>query len=322
MRRAVAILLLSALLAALLGGCGGAPAQPEDGGKLSVVATIFPVWDWTRNVIGETDGVQLSLLLDSGVDMHSFQPGVDDIAAISACDLLIYVGGESDDWIADALAESVNPSQRALNLLDVLGDSVYAEELTEGMIGEADGAADEHIWLSPRMAETLTDAIAEALCELDPGHAEAYRANAAAYGDALAELEADYAALAADIAAKDPAPCLLVADRFPFRYLTEELGLDYCAAFSGCSAETGASFETVTFLAGKIDALGLDAIFTTESPVPGMAETVVRSAQRPGVQTLVLDSLQSVTAADAENGVTYVGVMERNLEILIILANS
>lgn len=313
MRRALLTLLLAAALLCGCAGASGGPAQPE---KLSVVATVFPIYDWTRNLLGASESVELTLLLDSGVDLHSFQPGVDDLMRVSSCDLLIYVGGESDDWIADALAESSNPRQRALNLLEVLDESALTEELREGMQGEADGAADEHIWLSPRRASALCRTIAAALAELDPAGAAAYAQNCAAYLEALGSLEADCAALARLAAEAEVRPCLVVADRFPFRYLTEDCGLDYYAAFPGCSAETGASFETVRFLARKLDERGSGLLFTTENPIPGVAETVARTAQTEDVQLLTLDSMQSVTRADVEGGETYLAVMRRNLDAL------
>lgn len=312
-RRALALLLCLGLLALALAGCGnGGGSTATDDVKLSVVATIFPVWDWTRNVLGDDPaGPELRLLLSDGVDMHSFQPGVEDLVTISSCDLLIYVGGESDQWIEDALAESVNPNQRALSLLEVLGDSALAEELREGMQGEADGAPDEHIWLSPRFAETLTGAIAEALSALDPARSEVYRANAETYQAELVPLAERCAAIAGS-----PGGCLLVADRFPFRYLTEDCGLDYYAAFSGCSAETGASFETVTFLAERLEALGLRAVCVTESPVPGVAEAVLRAAGDARAEIVTLDSLQSVTREQIAAGTTYAAVMEGNLDVI------
>ncbi|MCR4935444.1 MAG: metal ABC transporter substrate-binding protein [Oscillospiraceae bacterium] len=313
MRRA----LLCLVLAALLCGCAGVSGAPAEGdGKLSVVATVFPLYDWTRNLLGASEDVELTLLLDGGVDMHSFQPGVDDLMRVASCDLLIYVGGESDDWIADALAASTKPRQRALNLLELLDAAALTEELREGMQGEAEDTPDEHIWLSPRRAALLCRSIAAALSELDPAGAAAYEQTCASYLEALGELEADCAALARLAAEAEVRPCLVVADRFPFRYLTEDCGLDYYAAFPGCSAETGASFETVRFLARKLDERGGGLLFTTENPIPGVAETVARTAQTEDVQLLTLDSMQSVTHADVEGGETYLAVMRRNLDAL------
>ncbi len=313
MRRA----LLCLVLAALLCGCAGVSGAPAEGdGKLSVVATVFPLYDWTRNLLGASEAVELTLLLDSGVDMHSFQPGVDDLMRVASCDLLIYVGGESDDWIADALAESSNPRQRALNLLDILGDAALDEELREGMQGEAEDTPDEHIWLSPRRAALLCRSIAAALSELDPAGAAAYEQNCAAYLEALGDLEEKCETIARLASETEPRPCLIVADRFPFRYLTEDCGLDYYAAFPGCSAETGASFETVRFLADQLDRRGGGLLFTTEAPIPGVAEAVARTANRADVRVLELDSMQSVTRRDVDGGETYLGVMERDLQIL------
>lgn len=313
MRRA----LLCLVLAALLCGCALVPGAPAEGdGKLSVVATVFPLYDWTRNLLGASETVELTLLLDGGVDMHSFQPGVDDLMRVASCDLLIYVGGESDDWIADSLAASTKPRQRALNLLDILGDAALDEELREGMQGEAEDTPDEHIWLSPRRAALLCRSIAAALSELDPAGAAAYEQNCAAYLEALGLLEAKCETIARLASETEPRPCLIVADRFPFRYLTEDCGLDYYAAFPGCSAETGASFETVRFLADQLDRRGGGLLFTTEAPIPGVADAVARTANRADVRVLELDSMQSVTRSDIAGGESYLGVMERNLDVL------
>ena len=312
--------LCSLLLAAMLlltAACGAKTAVPAEEDRLSIVTTIFPEYDWVRRVLGdEAAHVDVTLLLGTGVDMHSFQPSAADIVKVAGCDLFVYVGGESDAWAEDALAEAVNPDMIAVNLMDVLGSAAVAEELTEGMTAEAepeeDGPEyDEHVWLSLRNAQTACAALAEALAALDPDRADAYRENAAAYGAELAALDAEYAAACAS-AAHDT---LLFGDRFPFRYLCEDYGLSYYAAFPGCSAETEASFETVAFLAGKLQELDLPAVLVTESADRRIAETILENAggDRP---ILTLDSMQSVTAADAADGTTYLHIMEQNLAVL------
>lgn len=305
MRRVLALFLAACLCMTLLGGCGTTPAAD---GRPRIVVTIYPVYDWVLNLLGERAAeVDVTLLLSDGVDMHSFQPTVEDIVKVSSCDLLIYVGGESDEWIEDALSEAVNPEIRALNLLDVLGERAREEELTEGMSGEADGALDEHVWLSLQNARVLCAAISDALRELDPGHDRAYDAALAVYDGKLAALDTAYQA-AVDAAKYHT---LLFADRFPFRYLTEDYGLDYYAAFSGCSAETEASFATVAFLAGKLDELGLPAVLVIESADGRLAQTVVQSTAEKNQKILTLHSMQGST-----NGASYLELMERNLNVL------
>lgn len=326
MRRPIRLILCAALLLtlALLAGCEGPGAGAGDGGKekekdaqsLQVVTTIFPVYDWTRSVLGDEEA-DVTMLLKSGVDLHSFQPSAADIQTMSSCDVFIYVGGESDDWVEDALKESVNEDMVAVDLMEALGSGVKEEESVEGMEAgrdeeEGETEYDEHIWLSLRNAETCVDAITGALCEADPGNEGSYRANAEAYKERLAALDGAYE----DAVAKAGTKTLLFGDRFPFRYMTDDYGLEYFAAFKGCSAETEASFETIRFLAGKLDELSLPAVVTIEGSDGKIAETIVKAGGDEDLAILKLDSMQSVTSKDIEAGTTYIDIMEKNLEVL------
>ena len=321
------IRLLALVLASVLClASAAAPAAAEEGKKLNIVTTIFPVYDWILQAAGGADHAEITLLLDSGVDLHSYQPTASDMLKIASCDVFVYVGGESDKWVEDALKGSVNPGRVVISLLDALGEDVRTEELVEGMEhhgheedGNADEdhdheeeEADEHVWLSLRNAQKLTSAIAARLAEADPDHAEAYTANAAAYCERLAALDAQYAEVAGTSAHKT----LLFGDRFPFRYLADDYGLAYYAAFSGCSAETEASFQTIVFLAQKMDELGLPAVLTIEGTSRKIAETVIRTTAGKNQKILTLDSMQSVTAADMQAGASYLSIMEKNLEVL------
>ena len=294
--------LLAVLLASVLFLVSAAvPAVEAEGKKLDIVTTIFPVYDWIRQVSGGAEHAQVTMLLDSGVDLHSYQPTAADMMRIAACDVFVYVGGESDKWVEDALKSSVNPDQVVISLLDLLGDDVKAEELIEGMEPESheegeEEEADEHVWLSLRNARKLTAAIAGRLAEADPDYAEAYAAGAAAYDERLAELDARYAEVTGAAARNT----LLFCDRFPFRYLTDDYGLVYYAAFAGCSAETEASFQTIVFLAQKIDELDLPAVLTIEGASHKIAETVIRTTGKKNQKILALDSMQSVTVNGSE----------------------
>ncbi len=293
---------------------------------VSVVTTIFPVFDWVRNVAGAyNSNVDITMLIDSGVDLHSFQPTAEDMMKIADCDVFIYVGGESDEWVEDALAEAVNPDIVVVNLMEVMGDRAKEEELKEGMETEDehehehDGDAeeegpeyDEHIWLSLRNASVLTRAISEALSKADPDNADIYTANAQAYAGQMDTLDEEYQKAVDEGSTKT----LLFGDRFPFRYMTDDYGLDYYAAFVGCSAETEASFETIAFLSAKADELGLHSIMTIEGRDHSIAESIVNNTVSKDQQILTLDSMQGTTAQDVEAGTTYLSVMEKNLEIL------
>lgn len=298
-------------------GCGNGGALTQDPERLTVVTTIFPEYDWVKTLLGENPaGMELTMLLDNGVDLHSFQPTAEDIMRISNCDLFIYVGGESDAWVEDALKEVVNQDMIVLNLLDILGDQVKEEETVEGMEGEEEEEDeteyDEHVWLSLRNAEVLCEEIAEALKELDPANATVYEKNLEGYRESLADLDQRYAEAVGDA----PIDTLVFGDRFPFRYLTDDYELNYYAAFSGCSAETEASFETVLFLAEKVEELSLSAVMTIDGTDHRIAETIVGSTDTKDQKILTLDSMQSTTSKDVEEGKTYLTVMEENLLVL------
>lgn len=312
-------------LALLLASVGTHPATAE-GNKISVVTTIFPIYDWVRQITGDSDEVELTMLLDSGVDLHSYQPTAADIMRIATCDVFIYVGGESDEWVEDALREAINPNMIVINLLDCLGDDVKAEEIVEGMEHEHDHEheedhdhdhdheeeSDEHVWLSLRNAQKLVNIIAAKLAEADTDHAEVYRVHADAYCEELSALDVQYVEATEQAAFKT----ILFGDRFPFRYLADDYGLTYYAAFSGCSAETEASFQTIVFLAQKVDELGLPAVLTIEGANHRIAETVIQTSANKNQKVLVLDSMQGITAADVQAGASYLSIMQANLAVL------
>lgn len=309
--------LLSAFLAVFglfaFAGCTPAKAQTR-----SVVCTIFAEYDWVRTVLGEhADRFSLTLLQDAGTDMHSYQPTVADIAAVSESDLFIYVGGESDTWVDGALQNSRNEEQSVLCLFDALGDLVLAEEELEGAEeehdhGHGEGEKDEHVWLSLTNAQVCVREIAERLSAIDEEYAESYAANAEAYCKQLDKLDGRYRQTVEE-AAYDT---VLFGDRFPFLYMMKDYGLHYYAAFSGCSAESEASFATIVFLANKLDELGMPAILTIEGSAADIAATVRGNTKSKDQAILTMDSLQSVTEQDIEDGAAYLAAMEENLAVL------
>ena len=293
----------------------------DDNTKLSIVTTIFPEYDWVRQKLGENQAnVDLTMLLDKGVDLHSYQPSADDMVKVSKCDLFIYVGGESDTWVDDALKSAQNKNMKVINLLDVLGNSVKEEEQVEGMQaeeeeeeGEEEGPEyDEHVWLSLKNAKTLCSSIADALCEIDSKNANVYKKNLNEYTKNLDALDKEYQQ-AVNGAKYDT---LVFGDRFPFRYMVDDYFLKYYAAFVGCSAETEASFETIKFLANKVDKLGVTTVLTIEDPKHKIAQTVVENTKEKNQKILALNSMQSVTSDDVKNGETYLNVMQSNLDVL------
>ena len=505
MKKMIPLFLVLTMVVGLLAGCGkknAAETGESDSNKLSVVTTIFPEYDWVKEILGDkAESTDLTMLLDNGVDLHSYQPTADDIVKISDCDLFIYVGGESDKWVDDALKEATNKDMKVIDLLEVLGDSVKTEETVEGMqetehahdhskevstfedhevqdrslsdwagswqsaypfaldgtlddafaamaeegemtadeyktyyqngyktditniniegdhiaftyedgkkvgsdykyigyyiqnwstgtkaamyrfeaVDRTSGApiyiefndhmiesaapehfhirmsnesfdaivdpekswptffpadmtgedlcehmeghghdhdheeeADEHVWLSLKNAKTLVRAISDALQELDPDNKDTYAANTSAYIEKLSALDGAYQS-AVDGAARKT---VLFGDRFPFRYLVDDYGLRYYAAFAGCSAESEASFETVSFLAKKVDELKLPCVLTIEGKNHKIAETIVENTAEKNQKILTMDSMQSTTSEDVANGTTYLSVMEQNLSML------
>ena len=288
-----------------LSACGSKPDNTSvaDSDNLQIVATIFPVYDWIREILGENPaGIELTMLMDSGVDLHSFQPTATDILRVSSCDMFVYVGGESDNWVEDAMKEAANENLKEINLMEIL----------DGDLEEEEPEYDEHIWLSLNNASVLCERLADAIKEMDPEHAEVYETNASAYRQKLTELDDEYRSEISEC----PQKTVLFGDRFPFRYLTEDYGLDYYAAFAGCSAETEASFETISFLSGKADELGLGCVLTIEGSDQRIAETIVQNTKEKDQKILTMDSMQSTTAKDAEKGISYLSIMESNKEVL------
>ena len=357
-KRWMAMATAAVLAFGTLAGCGQSGKKTEStaasaestteasGKKLKIVATIFPEYDWVRQILGdEAKNADITLLLDKGVDLHSYQPNAEDIAKISECDLFLYVGGESDGWVKDALKEGKNPDRKVINLLEALGNNTKEEEVVEGMQaeeeegskeGESEAATsqaaesqaagestaeseeeegpeyDEHVWLSLRNAESICEVITEDLKSLDSAHAAVYEANLKKYTEQLDSLDQQYT----DVVKAAANKTLLFGDRFPFRYLVDDYGIKYYAAFVGCSAETEASFETVSFLAKKMDELGLKHVMTIEGPNKKIAETIIQNTKDKNQDILTLNSMQSTTEQDIESGETYLGIMQQNLEVL------
>ncbi|MBR3142384.1 MAG: zinc ABC transporter substrate-binding protein [Clostridiales bacterium] len=313
-RKLISGLLTAPILFAACSCSSSAGSVKSD--KLKIVTTIFPEYDWVRNIAGDNIGnIELTLLCDNGVDMHSYQPTASDIIKISSCDVFVYVGGESDEWVEDALKEAVNKDMKVVNLMAVLDGETVQEEIVDGMQteeeDEEDGGVeyDEHVWLSLNHAQRLVIEIAKAMGEADPDNRQKYDDNAEAYGVTLYELDLKYQEVVNN-AGKDT---LLFGDRFPFRYLTDDYNLKYYAAFAGCSAETEASFDTVVFLANKVDELGLTAVITIDSADQAIAKTIIENTTSKDQAILVLDSMQSTKTSDNRS---YVDIMESNLEVL------
>ena len=319
MKRILKICLYTIALAVavFMVGCKGNDL-PVDDGKLKIVTTIFPEYDWVKQIAGDSNNLDITFLMKNGGDLHSYSPSAEDILKISSCDILVYVGGESDKWIEEILENSVNSNIKTINLMNVLGEKAKEEELVEGMEDDdhddddAELEYDEHVWLSLDNAQLFVKSITENLCAIDSENVGTYKANCEKYLSQLDALDDEYE----EVIENSKYKTLIFADRFPFRYLTDDYDLSYYAAFKGCSAETEASFETITFLANKADELNLPRILTIDGSDGKIAKTVAATSKNKDRTVYSLDSLQSVTDNEVQSGKTYIKAMESNLEIL------
>ncbi len=352
--------------------------------KIKIIATTFPIYDWMREIIkDDSNNIELSLLIDTGVDLHSYQPTTEDIANISNADLFVYNGGDSDGWVNEVVVQAMNQEIVTVSLMDTLADLVVKEETMEGMQqsehahdhadedehahadedehvhadedehahadedehahtdedehahadedehahadedehNHADedsaeegttGHDDEHIWLSLENAVEVCKILEDTLSQIDPENADAFSANTENYISELMALDDEYV----DALATVSRDTLLFADRFPFRYMLDDYDISYYAAFPGCSAETEASFETITFLSQKVDELDINNVLITDGADDAIANTIIAASTDKDANILILDSLQSINAEDIEGGATYLSVMRDNLEIL------
>ena len=316
MKKIIALILTFVLVLTLFSSCAS-KNENKTNDKLTIVTTIFPEYDWVMNILGSlADEADVIMLLDSGVDLHSYQPTANDIMKVSTCDIFIYIGGESDKWVNDALKTARNDKMIKISLMDEAKSYIKEEEMVEGMQAEEEDAEetayDEHLWLSLKTTAFLVDTISKAIQTADSQHADVYADNTKAYIEKINELDTEYTKTVKE-AKKDT---LLFADRFPFRYMTDDYSLKYYAAFMGCSAETEASFETVKFLAKKTDELSLNSIITIDGSNAKIADTVIQNTEGKNQKVLIMNSMQSITAKDVKEGISYLSIMEENLKVL------
>ena len=314
----------AALLAAflLLSGCGKTETAPADGetDKLTVVATVFPAYDFARAVGGEA--AEVSLLLPPGAESHSYEPTPADIMAVQQCDLFLYLGGESDTWV-ETILESVEPQGTTLRMIDCV--DLLEEETVEGMeshedehdhdeglgLGEVVGY-DEHVWTAPRNAAQITRAIGAEMEALDPSNAAFYAANAADYAGQIEALDREFADFFAGVADRT----MVFGDRFPLRYFADEFDIPYYAAFPGCSTQTEPSAATIAFLTEKVREEGISTVWYIEFSNHLVADSIAEAA---GAETAMFHSCHNVSADDLAAGATYISLMTEYLETLRLL---
>jgi len=304
------LLFLIQILVILFAKAGLVTAEDQ---KMNILTTIFPIYDFARTVAG--DHADVSMLLPPGAESHTYEPTPRDILKIQNADLFIYIGGESDMWVDQILSSLGDKKPRTLVLIHSV--NALPEEVVPGMqaeeesptSGEDEVVYDEHIWTSPLNAIKMVDAITVALSELDPAHAADFENNRAALDQKLQELDQTFR----DIVKTAKRKTIIVGDRFPFRYLTEEYGLEYYAAFPGCSAEVEPSASTVAFLIEKVKAEKIPIVFYIEFSTHKIADAI---ADATGAKTMLLHSAHNVSQEDIDSGITYLNIMSENAEKL------
>ena len=293
------------LCAALLVCC--APAFAAE--RLSIVTTIFPEYDFVRAVTG--GNADITMLIKPGAESHSYEPSPMDIVTIRSCDVFVCVGGENDSWAQKILESVGEDSIRVIRLMDIV--NALEEEMSESMQAEEEEEEeteyDEHVWTSPVNAMEIVTRIAETLAEVDPEHAEEYIANAAAYNAGISEVDEEIRA----IVAESPRRELIVGDRFPFLYFVREYGLEYDAAYPGCSTDAEASAATVAALINKVRNDDIHTVLYIELSAHHLADTICEAT---GAKPLLLHSCHNVTKEEFDAGETYVSLMRKNLDTL------
>lgn len=333
-KKTAAIMLLMFAGIMMITGCGSENSNK----KISIVCTIYPQYDWVKQIVGDRyDEYDITLLIENGTDMHSYQPSAKDIAKLSTCDLFIYIGGEADEWVEQALKNAKNKDMKTVKLMDVLGNGVVEEDciidhdhsIHENESGHSHVAAneeqqgshshedeetvyDEHVWLSLKNAQLFVDAVYQQLITLDSEAADVFEKNSHTLINEMKALDSEINDYVKDKQVKT----LVFADRFPFIYFTRDYGIEYYAAFPGCSAETEASFETIVKLSKVIDEKQLGSICVLENSDGKLADTVKKNTVTANMEIVRFDSMQSVTKKDIEAGKTYMDYMKANFESL------
>ncbi len=321
MKRFLAVLLALTLAVGL---CGCADRQKAEDGRLQVVCSVFPYYDFARQIGG--DDVDVTLLVAAGKETHSFEPTPLDVITLSQADVFLYNGGESETWVDDILSAAGETIAVTLPLMPQV--SALAEEWAEGMEGGHDDhdhdddhdheehdhdsddiEYDEHVWTSPVLAKALCQAICDALCQADPAHQEDYQARLTDYLAQLDQLDAAFR----EVVEAGHRRLLVFGDRFPLLYFCKEYGLDYRAAFHGCASDTEPSLATLKYLIDKVEDEKIPVVYTIELSSRKVADAI---AETTGAKVLTFHSCQTVSRAEFDGGATYLSLMERNVEAL------
>ena len=303
------IIILLVVVVAAVAGILLVGNKKAAGKKLKIVATNFPAYDFARAVAG--DEAEVKMLLKPGAEMHDFEPTPQDVIDIKNSDLFVYVGGESDEWVADILKDIDVGKTKTLKMMNAV--SVVEEEAVEGMEAEEEDEEakgdeaeyDEHVWTSPKNAAKIVDAIAEKIAD----KSDRFKKNAADYVAKLDELDAKFR----DVVKNAKRKTIVFGDRFPLRYFVDEYDLKYFAAFPGCAEQTEASSKTISFLIDKVKTEEIPVVFKVELSSGKIADII---AKETGAKVVEFNAVHNVSAEDFAAGATYVSLMEKNVSAL------
>jgi zinc transport system substrate-binding protein len=308
------LLLVLALALTIFSACAQASAGQPGNSGITIVSAVFPSYDFARQITAGTDA-NVELLLKPGEEVHSFDPTSRDIIRIQNADLFLYVGGENDVWVENVLS-GFDKNVNTFRMMDYV--SLYEEELVEGMQAEEAKSGstenttpewDEHVWTAPVNAIAIVRAMTDELSAIDPANANVYRSNSDAYTAKLEALDQSIR----DVVNAASRKTVVFADRFPIRYFVEEFGLEYYAAFPGCTAEAEPSAATIAVLIDRVKAEKIPVVFYIEMSNQEMADTVIEAT---GAKKLLFHSCHNVTKAEFENGSTYLSLMQNNVSAL------
>ena len=307
-------------MALLLTSCDISSGKSGDSDKLSIVTTIFPPYDFVREIAD--DNVEITMLLEPGSESHSYEPTPQDIIKIQESDLFIYVGGEGDVWV-DTILESMDKPLNTIVLMDEV--EAVTEEIVEGMEHEhehehehdencdydhsEEADLDEHVWTSPENAIKIVESIRDKLCSIDEENSGTYKTNADAYLKELNALNDNIK----EIVKTGKRDTVVFGDRFPMRYFADCYDISYYAAFPGCSTDSEPSASTIAFLIDKVKEENIPVIFSIEFSNQKVAKTI---SEATGAKIYEFHSCHNVTSDDFKNGASYLSLMTRNAEVL------
>ncbi len=321
MKKGFFSLLALCLLLCLCFSLSSCQERNADNGKIKIVCTLFPQYDWLSNIVGNSDTVELSLLVSNGADIHSYQPTAMDIMKIADCDMIVY-GGDNELWVNEAIERSGRQDIRAIATAQIEGvtlrqvsSSSHTHE--HGHSHEHNHTVDEHLWLSLKNAITISEALCEEVCMLDEENAVQYQKNTEQYINELLQLDRDFEESTREAKNK----FMIFADRFPFVYLLSDYEIEYSAAFEGCTTDADADFDTVVRLIEESELHNAKYLAVCENANLSLAKTVIGSAKHAKMEIVVLNSLQAVTREQIDNGISYISAMRENLKIIQAVIN-